>query len=117
MNYCHSRGVVHRDLKMENVLFRHEDFEEDNFYVKVVDFGIAGMGDDKVDAGTLSYMAPECLEKTAASTDPSIDVWASGVMFYALIFGELPFSSTNEKELIRSIKEDRVRFPRGCAIT
>ena len=117
MNYCHSRGVVHRDLKLENVLFRHENYEEDNFYVKVVDFGIAGMSDDKVDAGTLSYMAPECLEKGAAETTPAIDVWAIGVMFYAMRFGSLPFGSTNEKELIRSIKEDKVRFPRDIPIT
>lgn len=101
MLYCHSRGVVHRDLKLENVLFKSQDFEEDNFTVKVVDFGIAGMANDKVDAGTLSYMAPECLEKVAAETTPAIDVWAIGIMFYAMVFGELPFSSGNEKELIK----------------
>jgi serine/threonine protein kinase len=69
----------------------------------VVDFGIAGMGGDKVDAGTLAYMAPECLEKTAAVTSPSIDVWAIGIMLYAMLYGELPFSSPNEKDLIKSI--------------
>ena len=42
MLYCHSRGVVHRDLKLENVLFINPD--ESDFRVKVVDFGIAGMG-------------------------------------------------------------------------
>lgn len=41
MLYCHSRGVVHRDLKLENVLFTNK--YEDDFRVKVVDFGIAGM--------------------------------------------------------------------------
>ena len=38
---CHSRGVVHRDLKLENVVFRTQN--EDDFVVKVIDFGIAGM--------------------------------------------------------------------------
>jgi len=61
MLYCHSRGVVHRDLKLENVLFKNKI--EDDFSIKVIDFGIAGMAQDKVDAGTLAYMAPECLEK------------------------------------------------------
>lgn len=41
MLYCHSRGVVHRDLKLENVLFRTAS--EDDHFVKVVDFGIAGV--------------------------------------------------------------------------
>jgi len=41
MLYCHSRGVVHRDLKLENVLFKNED--EEDYLVKVVDFGIAGV--------------------------------------------------------------------------
>lgn len=40
MLYCHSRGVVHRDLKLENVLFKNKI--EDDFSVKVIDFGIAG---------------------------------------------------------------------------
>ena len=100
MLYCHSRGVVHRDLKLENVLFKNEEFEED-WFVKVVDFGIAGVEGDKVDAGTLLYMAPECLEKVAAKTTPAIDVWAIGIMFYAMLYGQLPFNSDDEKELVR----------------
>ena len=116
MLYCHSRGVVHRDLKLENVLFKNKDFEED-FFVKVVDFGIAGVGGDKVDAGTLLYMAPECLEKVAAETSPAIDVWAIGVMFYAMLYGDLPFNKRDEKELIKSIKNDQVKFPNSVAVT
>jgi len=85
--------------------------------VKVVDFGIAGMADDKVDSGTLSYMAPECLEKVAAETTPAIDVWAIGVMFYAMVFGELPFGSSNEKDLMKQIKNDPIKWPRDTCLT
>lgn len=116
MLYCHSRGVVHRDLKLENVLFKNENFEDD-FFVKVVDFGIAGVGGDRVDAGTLLYMAPECLEKIAAKTTPAIDVWAIGIMLYAMLFGELPFNDEDEKELIRKIRTEPIKFPNTVAVT
>ena len=91
MVYCHQRGVIHRDLKLENVLFRSN--EEDDWAIKVIDFGIAGASTEKVDAGTLAYMAPECLEKVAAHSNPAIDVWALGCMYYTMIFGTLPFYS------------------------
>ena len=59
MHYCHIRGIVHRDLKLENVLFKAPG----EMQIKVVDFGIAGVCDnnkkDKIDAGSIAYMPPE----------------------------------------------------------
>lgn len=59
MHYCHIRGIVHRDLKLENVLFKAQG----DLHIKVVDFGIAGVCEnekkDKVDAGSVAYMPPE----------------------------------------------------------
>ena len=48
-------------------------------------------------------MAPECLDAKMAETTPAIDVWAIGIMFYTMVFGSQPFSSSTEKELIRMI--------------
>ena len=87
------------------------------FNVKIIDFGIAGVATDKVDAGTLSYMAPECLEKTFADTTPAIDVWAIGIMFYAMIYGTLPFIHKDDKELIKTIRNSPVKFPPHIPIT
>lgn len=59
--YCHKKGIIHRDLKLENVLFSDKSRE----LIKVVDFGIAGFckgnSKDKTDAGTQRYMAPELI--------------------------------------------------------
>ena len=62
-------------------------------------------------------MAPECLEKNAADTTAAIDVWAMGIMFFSMVFGYLPFHNSNEKELIKSIRNDKVKFPTGIPIT
>lgn len=115
MLYCHSRGVVHRDLKLENVLFKNTS--KDDYFVKVVDFGIAGVAQDKVDSGTLAYMAPEVLDRAGAPTSPAIDVWAIGVMFYTMIFGELPFYASDEKTLIKRIISDPLRYNNKYPIT
>lgn len=64
ISYCHERRVVHRDLKLENILFIDTPEEDQNLDIKVIDFGIAGVvrhdSGDKVDAGSLAYMSPEC---------------------------------------------------------
>jgi len=52
-----------------------------------------------------------------AETNPAIDVWAIGVMFYTLLFGMLPFHSSVEKDLVKMIKNDNVKFPRDTPIT
>lgn len=104
ISYCHERRVVHRDLKLENLLFvRNPEFDED-LTVKVIDFGIAGMADgSKVDAGSLAYMPPECFGSTAPEVDQSFDIWSIGIMFYAMIYGTLPFYHKVEDKLIDAI--------------
>ena len=50
-------------------------------------------------------------------TSPAIDVWAIGIMFYTMIFGELPFYSSNEKDLIKKIVNDKIKYKNTYPIT
>lgn len=116
MSYCHNRGIVHRDLKLENVLFKTEG----DLLVKVVDFGIAGVcagsRKDKVDAGSIAYMPPETF-KSQAMTSPAIDVWAIAVMLYAMLYGHLPFFGQNEDEFIEKIIHAPLKFDSEVPVT
>lgn len=59
MTYCHNRKLIHRDLKLENIMFANKN----DTLIKIVDFGIAGVAVnsnmDKLNIGTIRYMAPE----------------------------------------------------------
>ncbi len=86
---AHDLGIVHRDIKPENVFLVESGA---GTFVKLLDFGIAaeaGLGADEV-VGTPQFMSPEQMDGTAV--DPSVDVWALGVMAYYCLSGRLPFS-------------------------
>ena len=90
IKYLHSYGIVHRDLKLENVMM------SDNTEIsvpKLVDFGLAKMiGPNELALepfGTLGYVAPEVLQKKPYSF--SCDLWSYGCIIYALLSGSLPF--------------------------
>lgn len=95
VQYAHQRGVVHRDLKPANILVGADDKP------KVVDFGIARIGDAESATntlrtatgqiiGTLPYMSPEQVSGNPANVDSRTDVYALGVVLYELLSGRLP---------------------------
>ncbi|MDF2694847.1 MAG: Serine/threonine-protein kinase pkn3 [Labilithrix sp.] len=108
---AHEAGLVHRDLKPQNLFLAN--VHDGPPIVRVLDFGIAravggrmgrfetitGVGDL---VGTLSYMAPEQI-KSAHSVDERTDVWALGACLYRLVTGKRPFEATPEAALVAAI--------------
>jgi len=96
---AHAVGVVHRDLKPDNILLVSDPEVPGGERVKIIDFGIAKRSDQErtktgIVLGTPNYMAPEQWSRIA---DPRSDVYALGVVIYVMATGELPFSgSTGE---------------------
>ena len=95
LQYLHSYGIVHRDLKLENIMMTNCS---DKATAKLADFGLAqiiGPSEKSNEPfGTLGYIAPEVLKKEPYSF--SCDLWSLGCVSYALISGSLPFDSSSE---------------------
>jgi serine/threonine-protein kinase len=110
---AHAKGVVHRDLKPDNVFLTENDANA--IVPKVVDFGIAKMRDEGIayrsitQAGAIlgspDYMCPE-QARGRADVDEKADVWALSVMLYECLTGKRPFVGDNYNALIAAILED-----------
>lgn len=106
--YLHSKKVIYRDLKLDNVLLDSEG------HIKIADFG---MCKENVSpghyattfCGTPDYIAPEILQEL--DYGPPVDWWAFGVLLYEMLSGQPPFEADHEDDLFESILHDEVLFP------
>ncbi|MCA9711629.1 MAG: serine/threonine protein kinase, partial [Myxococcales bacterium] len=104
---AHGRGVIHRDIKPANCFLTEEDDEP---VVKLVDFGVAKLEDDRGQTltgvaqvvGTPSYIAPEMV-RSRAPASPRTDVYALGVLAYQMLTGRVPFKAKTFFELMRQV--------------
>ncbi|KAG0491740.1 hypothetical protein HPP92_004783 [Vanilla planifolia] len=104
---CHSRGVAHRDLKPDNVLF------DGDGRVRLADFGSAECFGDGIAmrgvVGTPYYVAPEVLSEREYGE--KVDVWSAGVMLYIMLSGMPPFYGETVPEIFEAVLRGNLRFP------
>lgn len=105
----HSYSVVHRDIKLQNVMMSDDT---DKAIPKLVDFGFAKIigPSDLLNEhyGSHGYTAPEILLKKSYRLEP--DIWSLGVLLYSVYAGALPFASYDRKEMDKMVCEDPVEF-------
>ena len=111
LEHAHSRGVVHRDIKPQNILVLKDGF------VKVTDFGIAKLPDKERGKtisdnaiGTVYYISPE--QAAGKSTDLRSDLYSLGVMMYEMATGELPFDDDRPISVLMMQIHDKPIPPR-----
>lgn len=108
LKYLHSRGILHRDLKLGNF------FVNENMELRLGDFGLAAKLETveqrkKTICGTPNYLAPEVLNRQGHGTES--DVWSLGCVMYTLMCGSPPFETLDLKETYKCIKEVRYHLP------
>lgn len=98
ISYCHSKNIVHRDIKLENIMLTEKGNLSSG--IKIIDFGIAGkvqLSLEQHKSGTLRYCPPELVAEQYFKADPSFDVWSLGILLYKLIYGDFPFNAPDFK--------------------
>lgn len=108
LKYIHSRGILHRDLKLGNF------FVNENMELRLGDFGLAAKLETvelrkKTICGTPNYLAPEVLNRQGHGTES--DVWSLGCVMYTLMCGNPPFETLDLKETYKCIKDVRYNLP------
>lgn len=108
LDYCHRNSIVHRDLKIENILISSDGG------IKIIDFGLSNLYSRrnllKTFCGSLYFAAPELLS-AKPYIGPEVDVWSFGIVLYVLVCGKVPFDDESMPALHEMIKRGKVEYP------
>jgi len=104
--YAHDRGVIHRDLKPDNIKITPEGT------VKVLDFGLQALIDNPagVSFGTTAYMSPEQVMGECADANRRSDIYAFGAVLYEMLTGKYLFAWETEGEITAGLIKDEPKF-------
>jgi len=107
--YLHEKKIIHRDLKLENIMVSEIEKDivtgEEYFWIKIIDFGTAKIFEknktEKSIIGSSYYIAPEVLKQ---KYNEKCDTWSVGVILYMTLVGVAPFDGKSDEEIIKRIK-------------
>ena len=108
VEYLHKKNIVHRDLKLENILLKSND----SVLIKIIDFGLALNTPNTIKeiCGSLQYASPEMLNGDYFNPKQS-EIWSIGILIFILVCGYCPFDDKDKEALIRKIKGGNVNYP------
>lgn len=108
LDYCHSNNIVHRDLKIENIMINNAG------EIKIIDFGLSNLYSHdhllKTYCGSLYFAAPELLS-AHPYRGPEVDIWSFGVVLFVLVCGRVPFDDKSVSNLHEKIKKGHIDYP------
>ncbi|EGO51510.1 hypothetical protein NEUTE1DRAFT_104548 [Neurospora tetrasperma FGSC 2508] len=109
LEYCHSFNICHRDLKPENILLKADG------QIKIADFGMAALHQEpthhlKTACGSPHYAAPELL-KHQPYKGSAVDIWAMGVILFAMLAGRLPFDDSDMDTMLQRARKGYYKMP------
>lgn len=113
LEYCHSSNIVHRDLKIENIMINNQG------EIKIIDFGLSNLYTHdhllKTYCGSLYFAAPELLS-AHPYRGPEVDIWSFGVVLFVLVCGRVPFDDKSVSNLHEKIKKGHIDYPNYLSI-